>query len=148
MTFLPSSLFLMCFLGLFYEATPAILKSDINNILLHLHLTSTLLVSCLPFDYSFSHQWWDSLSLLILSLFLLFGPFLSLFHNTAAGNLHTISASVCAVALATELLKIGLSPVLLTFPVHTSMISKAIAHFYGTDSMHKSFPSLKEQSGF
>ncbi len=40
----------MCFLSLFYEARPAILKSDINNILLHLHLTSTLLVSCLPFD--------------------------------------------------------------------------------------------------
>lgn len=141
----------MYFLSLFYEVTPAILKSDINNILLHLHLTSTLLVSCLPFDVDTVFHTSGgilSLSLLILSLFLLFGPVLSLFHNTAAGNLHTISASVCAVALATESLKIGLSPVLLTFPVHTSMISKAIAHFYGTDSIHKSFSSLKEQSGF
>lgn len=142
--FLPSSLFLMLFLVLFCEATPATLKSDINNISLYPHLTSTLLVSCLPFF----HTNGGVLSLLILSPLLLFGPFLSLFHNTAAGNLHPISASACAVALATESLKIGLSPVLLTFLVHTSTISKAIAHLCGTDSIHKSFSSLKEQSGF
>lgn len=46
---------------------------------------------------------------------------------TAAGN-STPSPPLCAVALATGTLKIGLSSLLLTFPVHNPTVS--------TDTMH------------
>lgn len=73
-----------------------------------------------PISSSFCHTLPPSpfLHLLCLVLFL---------QYTAAGN-STPSPPLCAVALATGTLKIGLSSLLLTFPVHNPTVS--------TDTMH------------